>query len=278
MPSGSANHYYISHVSGGTGGLGGNGGNEGGSGGDGGGPIFQATTMQVVLQSQTEEDREIIKWTSPLNFFTRQADIFNARQPGTGEWLFQESLFRKWRAGEIRALWCRGIRDRCGKTVLASIVVDDLRKNLTNQTTGVASNPYPLAFMGRTKKHYAQGTGLALEETYSMLNSAVQKFSGVFVVIDALDEYPEEQRDALLRHVWNLGPAVRLLLTSRQHVSCDQVIPDIATVEIRATEEDIRKYVEGRIERSLRLSRHIKKSPTLRDSIEENIVKCSDGM
>ncbi|KAJ6568705.1 ankyrin repeat-containing domain protein [Mycena capillaripes] len=304
MSSESTNNYYIAHISGGTGGSGGGGGKEGGSGGDGGGPTFQATTMQVVLQNQTAEDREIIKWASPLNFFTRQADIFNARQPGTGEWLFQESLFRKWRAGEIRALWCRGIR--AGKTVLASIVVDDLRKNLANQTTGVAvlyldhkapaetqsprnllaaiwrqlavEQPIPSGVHGLYKKHYAQGTCLALEETYSMLHSAVQKFSSVFVVVDALDEYPEEQRDALLRHLWNLGPAVRLLMTSRPHVSCDHIIPDIATVEIRAMEEDIRKYVEGRIEKSPRLSRHINKSPTLRDSIEENIVKCSDGM
>ncbi|KAJ7263405.1 ankyrin repeat-containing domain protein [Mycena rebaudengoi] len=222
----------------------------------------------------------------------------------TGEWLFQESLFRKWKAEEIRALWCRGIR--AGKTVLASIVVDDLRTNLANDMTGVAvlyldhkapaeahsprnllaaiwqqlvvKKPIPSAVHTLYNRHYAQGTCLSLEETYSMLYSAIQGFSGIFIVVDALDEYPEGERDTLLRYLWSLGPAARLLLTSRPHVSCDHVIPDIAIVEIRATEEDIRKYVEGRIEKSPRLSRHIDKSPTLRDSIEENIVKRSDGM
>jgi hypothetical protein len=54
---------------------------------------------------------EIIKWASPLNFFPRQEDILRTRQPGTGEWFLQGREFKKWKAGEIRALWCRGIRE-----------------------------------------------------------------------------------------------------------------------------------------------------------------------
>ncbi|KAJ7851874.1 ankyrin repeat-containing domain protein [Mycena leptocephala] len=298
-----ANQYFICHLSGGTGGAGGSGGKEGGDGGAGQGPMFQATSMQVVIQSP--EDREIINWVSPLNFFPRQADILKARQPGTGEWFLQDHLFKKWRAGEIHALWCRGIPG-AGKTVLASIVVDDLRTNVANETTGVAvlyldhkaaaeahsprnllaaiwqqliiQEPISSDVHRLYNKHYAQGTRPSLEETYSLLHSAIEKFSDIFIVVDALDEYPEEERDTLLRHLGNLGPAVRLMLTSRPHVSIDHGIPTIATVDVRATEEDIRRYVEGQIEKSRRLARHMNKSSTLRELIEENIVKRSDGM
>ncbi|KAF7346004.1 ANK-REP-REGION domain-containing protein [Mycena venus] len=303
MPSESANNYYISHVFGGTGGPGGRGGQEGGDGGAGHGPSFQAET--IVIQSDPEERQKIIEWASPLNFFPRQADIFSTRQPGTGEWFLQNDLFQKWRAGEIGALWCRGIPG-AGKTVLASIVVDDLRRNMLSKTTGVAvlyldhkaaaethsatnllaavwqqlvlTKPVVSRVRELYEKHHTQGTRPSLEESYSMLHSGIQEFSCVFIVVDALDEYPEEARDPLLRHLCTLGPAVRLMFTSRPHINIDHTISNIETVDIRATENDIRKYVEAQINRSPRLSRHIHNSPSLQESIEEKIVKRSDGM
>lgn len=93
--------------------------------------------MHVVIQNQSAEDREIIKWALPLNFFPRQEDILRARQPGTGEWLLQDGMFKRWKAGEINALWCRGVREfhfptsildynlntaGAGKTVLVCVI------------------------------------------------------------------------------------------------------------------------------------------------------------
>ncbi|KAJ7321268.1 ankyrin repeat-containing domain protein [Mycena albidolilacea] len=313
-----ANTYCISHISGGTGGPGGSGGKEGGGGGVGEGPTFQAATMHVVIKNpppdmhsrppveadQSAERRQIIEWTSPLNFFPRQADILSTRQPGTGEWLLQNRLFKKWKTGEIQALWCRGMPG-AGKTVLASIVIDDLRANLTNENTGVAvlyldhkateiqSTSNLLAAIWRQlapgklisslvyalyRKHYEHGTRPSLEETYSMLHSTVSECSCVFIVVDAHDGYLEAHRDTLLRLLCKLGPAVRLMLTSRPHISIDHVISNIETLDVRATEEDIRKYLDEQILKSSRLSRHVNKSSSLRESIEKNIVKCSDGM
>ncbi|KAJ7019582.1 hypothetical protein C8F04DRAFT_1321412 [Mycena alexandri] len=297
-----ANNYYISHVSGGTGGAGGRGGEDGGVGGVGEGPSFQAET---IIFHNTPEDREkIIKWASPLNFFPRQADILSSRQPGTGDWFLQHWMFKKWKAGEIPALWCCGIR--AGKTTLVSIVVDDLRANLANQNTGVGvlyldhkttaeahspknllaaiwrqlalEQPISSDFHRLYKKHRAQGTCLSLEETYSMLLSTVSKFSVVFIVVDALDEYLEIHRNTLLRILWKLGAPVRLMLTSRPHINIDHLISNIEILDVQASEEDIRRYLEGQIQESSRLSRHIQKLPTLRELMEEKIVKSSDGM
>ncbi|KAJ7740991.1 hypothetical protein B0H14DRAFT_2989673 [Mycena olivaceomarginata] len=276
-------NYYISHVSG----AGGSGGNDGGRGGFGEGPRFHAGTMNFIVPDQ---DRGIVEWASPLNFFPRQDDILRTRQPGTGEWLFEDPLFERWKAGKIRTLWCRGMPG-AGKTVLASIVVNDLRTNLADENTGVAAvyldhkattkthslenllaaiwrqfalgKPMSSCVRRLYKKHSAQGTHPSLEETHSVVQSAVSDCVCVFIVVDALDEYPDSERDALLRCLWKLGPIVRL-------------ISKLWT--FRATEEDIRKYVDGRIESSHRLSGHINKSPSLRESIEERIVKRSDGM
>ncbi|KAJ7776557.1 hypothetical protein DFH07DRAFT_731790, partial [Mycena maculata] len=236
---------------------------------------------------------KIIEWASPLNFFLRQADIFSNRQPGTGEWLLQSGVFNKWKTGEIQVLWLSG----AGKTVLASIVVDDLRRNSANgvgvlyldhKATAEAHSPrnllstiwrqlaleefVPSDFHALYKIHHRLGTRLSVEETYSILRFAISRFSDVFIVVDALDDYPEGDRNALLRNLWELGAPVRLLLTSRPHIHIDHIISNIKTVDVRATEEDIRKYVMGQIAKSPRLLRHINKSSTLWQSLEEKIV------
>ncbi|KAJ7854940.1 ankyrin repeat-containing domain protein [Mycena olivaceomarginata] len=284
-------NYYISHVSGGTGGAGGSGGNDGGRGGFGEGPRFHAGTMNFIVPDQ---DRGIVEWASPLNFFPRQDDILRTRQPGTGEWLFEDPLFERWKAGKFEHF---GVVECLvpEKTVLASIVVNDLRTNLADENTGVAA--VYLDHKATTKTHSLEnllaaiwrqfalgkpmsscGTHPSLEETHSVVQSAVSDCVCVFIVVDALDEYPDSERDALLRCLWKLGPIVRLMFTSRPHISIGHIIPQFETLDVRATEEDIRKYVDGRIESSHRLSGHINKSPSLRESIEERIVKRSDGM
>ncbi|KAF7345841.1 ANK-REP-REGION domain-containing protein [Mycena venus] len=250
------------------------------------------------------ERRQIIEWVSPLNFFPRQADILKARQPGTGEWLLRKDMFVKWKAGEMSAMWCRGMPG-AGKTVLVSIVVDHLRANLPNENSGVAvlyldhkatethsptnllaaiwrqlipGKPISPLVHGLYRTHSEQCTRPSFEEAYSALESTIVEFSCVFIVVDALDEYPEDYRNTLLGNLSKLGPPVRLMLTSRPHISVDHVIPNIEVLDVRAAEEDIRKYLEGQILRSSRLSKHINKSSNLRDSLEEKIVKRSDGM
>jgi hypothetical protein len=188
----------------------------------------------------------------------------------------------------------------------SSIVVDDLRTNIANEKNGVAvlyldhkattethsptnllaavwqqlvlTKPLSFGVHELYKKHHAQATRPSLEEIYSVLHSVIQEFSSVFIVVDALDEYREEDRDILLCRLCKLGPAVRLMLTSRPHIRINHVISDFKIVDVRATEEDIRKYVEAQIKKSPRLSRHMNSSSTLQELVEEKIVKRSDGM
>jgi hypothetical protein len=49
-------------------------------------------------------------WLSPLNFSTKQSDFFRRRQEGTGEWLLEDDVFKKWLDGTERILWCPGLR------------------------------------------------------------------------------------------------------------------------------------------------------------------------
>jgi hypothetical protein len=61
------------------------------------------------LTSVLNSSAELINWLSPINFFRKQADISQTRQPGTGEWLLTDSCFQEWQSGLGRTLWCHGI-------------------------------------------------------------------------------------------------------------------------------------------------------------------------
>jgi hypothetical protein len=77
---------------------------------------LDADIMHIVIHRGNREEgiditrRAFLDWLSPLNFFPRQQEILQMQQPGTGEWLLENSHFKKWKSGSIRTLWCHGIR------------------------------------------------------------------------------------------------------------------------------------------------------------------------
>jgi len=60
---------------------------------------------------QDQQNREILGWLSPLNFRGKQKEVFESRQEGTGLWVLESALFKKWVAGDIQMLFCLGIRE-----------------------------------------------------------------------------------------------------------------------------------------------------------------------
>jgi hypothetical protein len=66
--------------------------------------------MSIIDLSSAAERTQIIDWLSPINFFSRQADISRARLAGTGGWLLDHPSFQEWKSGSGKTLWCRGMR------------------------------------------------------------------------------------------------------------------------------------------------------------------------
>ncbi|KAJ7484887.1 ankyrin repeat-containing domain protein [Mycena galericulata] len=325
----------ITHISGGKGGTGGEGGVEGGGGGAGEGPIVNYDIKAVenfttniggslVIQSHRLEknvrkrlefpsdtylvkQREtLIEWWSPINFFTRQQDIFSTQQLGTGEWFLGSDQFKAWILGLGTRLWCPGMPG-AGKTVIASIVVHHIREilnlpantavavvYLNHKETETQSPANILASIWRQlvfkkpilpevrqlyEKHCERRTRPFLEEFHRVLCSTVAEYSKVSLIIDALDEYPEKERRVLLDCLAALGSNVNLMLTSRPHICISTSFVDGAqTMEIRATAEDIRRYVKAEISISPRLSKHVETRPDLLEEILTVSVRRSGGM
>ncbi|KAJ7832561.1 hypothetical protein B0H14DRAFT_2304714, partial [Mycena olivaceomarginata] len=64
-------------------------------------------------------------------------------------------------------------------------------------------------------QHNEKRTRPSLEEIREVLCSALKEWSKVYILVDAVDECPEDQRQILLEHLAGLGPTINLMITSR---------------------------------------------------------------
>jgi hypothetical protein len=128
-------------------------------------------------------------------------------------------------------------------------------------------------------QHHEKATTPSLDEIQSVLCSAVREFVKVYIIVDAIDEYSNDQRQVLLKRLAAIGPsAVNLMITARPHIPHNSCFPNIKTLEIRARDEDIQRYVDTHIEMSSRLSKHVQGRPYLRQEIHAKIRRTVDGM
>ncbi|KAH8880540.1 ankyrin, partial [Thozetella sp. PMI_491] len=261
---------------------------------------------ELVAQSQEEKERmarerrAVIDWVSPLNFYSIQDEIFAKRTPDTGLKQLMSNAFTDWIKNPGQTLWCYGIPG-AGKTVFSSIVVDYLRHMFQKKTNvgiaavycnfqeqyrqtptqllagiwrqlirdnSVLSNSIRLTY----RTHLDRGTTLTLREISDELNTTVERFSKVFIVVDALDEASEfETRDVLLDELQKLLPTVSILVTSRPLDVIKTMFHECPKLEIKAEIEDVEKYIRAHIQLEGRLRRHVENDPSLGDVIVKEV-------
>lgn len=83
-------------------------------------------------------------------------------------------------------------------------------------------------------------------ELSSLLQAEARNFSKLFIVIDALDECPsvDDMTSKFLLELQKTSP--HLLVTSRPHLKSviEQFLPNAIRLEIRAHDEDIKRYLD----------------------------------
>ncbi|KAJ7453724.1 ankyrin repeat-containing domain protein [Mycena latifolia] len=269
--------------------------------------LFTVWLINDVWDAETATKRDqILEWITSLNGFQRQAEIFGVWQPGTGEWFLADAEFRDWESSTQRILWCRGMPG-AGKTVLVSMVVNHLRLQSQKTNTAVAcmylnhkeiemqtpanllaslwkqlvvDKPMPPAVHKLYKDHHERGTRPSPDEVLKILHSAIGEYSKVYLIVDGLDEYPEAPCLKLLEYLSMAmtAPTVKLMLTSRPHITLDSFFQGWRTLDIDATENDIRQYIDARIRKSPRLSKHVRTRPDLSEEIKSRILSNVEGM
>jgi hypothetical protein len=128
------------------------------------------------------------------------------------------------------------------------------------------------------QQHQEKCTTPTLDEVMDLLCLTITDFSQIYIIIDAVDEYPETQRQILLDCLAMRSLPVNLMITSWPHIAPDSSLPNPTTLEIQANEEDIRKYVDAQIHMLLRLKKHVQSQANLQEEIHSKITHTVDGM
>ncbi|KAH7349793.1 hypothetical protein B0T11DRAFT_134733 [Plectosphaerella cucumerina] len=182
-----------------------------------------------------QRSKEILDWLSDDDYGAQQSDLLRRRQAGTGQWLLDSTEYQHWVAWPQTTLFCPGIPG-AGKTLLTSIVVDDLQSRLTNdehasmaylycnfrrqqeQTVEhlLSSILHQLAqdqpslpeFLRNIRRKHKKNTKPSLEQLFTTLQVLMGSIPRVYIVVDALDEcqLSDGSRARFLRH--NVQPAI----------------------------------------------------------------------
>jgi len=128
--------------------------------------------------------------------------------------------------------------------------------------------------------HISKGTRPKVSEITQALQAEIRGLSNLFVVVDALDEcsQSEDKRDQFLDELQKLTTS-QVLITSRPHISnIPEYFDDVSSLEILATDDDIKIYIKERISKQNRLKLFLQEEPALRDAIIDGIIKNVRGM
>ncbi|PBK68993.1 hypothetical protein ARMSODRAFT_886856, partial [Armillaria solidipes] len=243
---------------------------------------------------------QIISWISPLNFRAVQSEIYSRRVGGTGRWFLESEKFLRWVDGTESCLWCPG-NPGVGKTVLASITTNhlqttgllvlnvfcDYRSQKTQSVSQIIAALFKqlvqeLGYISDFVKaiyddHRRLDTIPSLEQLRSYLSRELQQYERVYIIVDALDELKDEDRDLLVKVLRSLENRVSLLVTSRNITSIGSLFKDCTALSIRATDEDIGAYIVDRLSRG-HLASHVSGRGDLRDDIINGVIGGAKGM
>ncbi|KAI1119851.1 hypothetical protein F5Y10DRAFT_259507 [Nemania abortiva] len=251
------------------------------------------------------EQQVILDWITPTDYTTQQSDFINRRQAGTGKWLLESAEFQTWTGNDNHTLFCPGIPG-AGKTILTSIVIDNLHARFDNNPdVGIAylycsfrraddqkaedllasllkqltqgQYPLPNSVVSLYDRHRGRRDRLSFNEILSTLKLVAAMYSQVFIIVDALDECSAYSSSRFLSEIFILQATctVNIFATSRFIPEIMERFNDGMSLEIRAIKQDICAYIDGHM---LHLPSFVKRSPHLQEEIKIGISNAAGGM
>jgi hypothetical protein len=264
--------------------------------------------VNELLRGQHDQEHDtILNWLTRIDHAPQQNDYIRRRQPGTGQWLLDSAEFQTWQYTSKQTLFCPGIPG-AGKTILTSIVVDDLCNRFRNDMTiGIAYiycnfrqqdeqkvedllasllkelAQYQPSLPGVVKdlydRHKDKRTRPSFDDISRALQSVASMYSRVFIVVDALDECQVSDgcRSRLLSEVSNLQTraGANVFATSRFIPEIIKKFEESTTLKVHARDEDIRSYLDDHMKA---LPSFVREDPDLRGEIKTKIVGAVEGM
>ncbi|KAF7504496.1 hypothetical protein GJ744_002176 [Endocarpon pusillum] len=273
-----------------------------------------------LARHKRERDREredFLRWLSNHPFEDDHRKMYDKKHPGTGDWLLQRPEFETWFAAQRSGfLWCYG-KPGAGKSVLTSNVIEYVTsQRALDKDVGIAFVYYNYDIrdmkdesfviialikqlcrqLCRKNEDVSPGFLKVKQDAlppsqlgnFDSFSTTACQFSEVFIIIDALDECPQDNRPKILkflRDVTSRIPRMKVFVTSRREIDIEEAFQEIDTprimIEARTVEEDITRYVRDEVRR-LRAGQDGQKLHLRSDELESKIVttltRKADGM
>lgn len=252
------------------------------------------------------EELEILNWIIPISYGPQQTDSFRRHQPGTGQWFLDSSQYHDWLDNKGRVLFCPGIPG-AGKTILSSIVVDDVNKRFRQdekvgiayiyckfgqQTEQTKENlvasllkqlagglpDLPQSVKDLYSRHQRSQTLPVLNELSMALRSVAAIYSRTYILIDALDEIKASNgcRSMFLSVVFSLKMQnANIFATSRPIPEILENFKEATSMQIYARTNDIQHYLEAQM---FRFPEFVTTSEQVQEEVKTAIIESVDGM
>ncbi|KAL8935840.1 MAG: hypothetical protein Q9216_005232 [Gyalolechia sp. 2 TL-2023] len=271
-------------------------------------------TLRQSFRSMHDSDQyqNILKWLSAPDPSTNFNAALKRRHIGTGKWLLENHKYQDWKAARGSFLWLHGIPG-CGKTVLSSTIIEDLRQGISQPdeiviyfyfdfndaskqhvdqmlhsllvqlSYGRSAIPESLAHLYES---HGQGSQQPLT-SYLMdtLRALVKTYRRISIVLDALDECESRQEplDFIKELVQMKSERLSLVVTGRKMKDLDDSITSAFGPENsfpiadQSVNDDIRLYVEEILQSDQRFKRW-HKHPEVLDEIGYRLIDQAGGM
>ncbi|KAH8824103.1 ankyrin repeat-containing domain protein [Flagelloscypha sp. PMI_526] len=223
--------------------------------------------------------RDVDAWLRPTYQTSKLDSNIRARGETTCQWLLVNAVFVRWMEALGGLFWFHGLMGT-GKTVMSSFIIqtllarkdiyvayyyfestnpatlseEALLRSLVSQLAGISST------VTRTlhQKHNNGGLQPQLETLHAALNELIFTSSKpVFIVIDALDELPFDQRKYVLQSLLTFcasdgGFRTHFMITSREEVDILRMFEGKADFELGVqgdlVRQDIAAFVDQQLE------------------------------
>lgn len=244
-----------------------------------------------------------LAWLSPLQYETTQIDTYKQHFAGSLSWFLERSEFQSWLLEDGKTLLSPGIPG-AGKTILASAVIHYLDERFPPEADDIGIAWTYFSFKARSSQTAENVIGsicaqLALRrkdladkvvaafksssnrgpENFKLLGECILKYKKVYLVMDAMDEYSEEDMAWLdsFDQLRKLTPYSNVLVTARPIASIEKEFSTALRVEIAAQEGDIISYIRAGLEQPA-LKKYTTTDVELKTYIERTLVEKSQGM
>ena len=258
---------------------------------------------QHEVKETIAQRKAILNWLPSSQEPVHQNLTMNIKNPATGSHILHSEAYETWCSTPGQSLFCPGLPG-AGKTFIMSIIAQDLRDKYVDAGRAKMATLYcnynyqqdqtlenllasilkqlvyleptlPKAVIDLYEKHQDGQTKFILRHVRDALHVVIKALPQVFILIDALDECLVTQQ--LMETVFSLQNCgvVQILATSRFVPSIVQLVDTFQRLEIRASVEDVKTYLQSQMSH---MPSFVTRNSTLQEQIRDAIVESADGM